>query len=82
MCKLRKWIYDSETLSGMVMEESLLLPRIETGAYTSLAEERNRQGLTVLVEVGTEGERKLHRDELMQNFSIRKIKKQAMLIAS
>ena len=65
MCKLRKWIYDNETLSGMVMEESLLLPRIETGAYTSLAEERNRQGLTVPVEVGTGGERKLHRDELI-----------------
>ena len=60
------------------MEECLLLPRIETGACASLVEERNRQGLTVLVEVGTGGERKLHCDELMQNFAIRKIKKQAM----
>lgn len=52
ICKLRiTWIID-KTLSRMVIEEFLLVHRLEIGTHASLAEEENEHGRGILVEVG------------------------------
>lgn len=80
MCKRSiSWIKGNNTPSRMVMEESLLRHRFEARTCASLAEGEQSRGLGCWCRVcvcvcggRVGGERMLHGNELIQNFTIRK----------
>lgn len=82
-CKLRiNWTKDNKTLSGMVIEESLLLHRFEIGTCTLLAEGKDEHGLGILVGVRHGRKGSSTAMNLFRILQSEKSKKQAILIFS